>query len=104
MTAWTTLASKELSTFASSLPRHRLQRAGSVAGSVAGIFYTGEVDWLAEVSVTEQILWEFPNPGKPSMRKQCVPGSFLPAHAQEPGNEAKSRYTTGTKKSVHFAE
>ena len=22
------------------------------------------------------------------MRKQCVPGSFLPAHAQEPGNEA----------------
>ena len=23
------------------------------------------------------------------MRKLCVPGSFLPAHAQEPGNEAK---------------
>ena len=23
------------------------------------------------------------------MRKQCVPGSFLPAHAREPGNEAK---------------
>ena len=22
------------------------------------------------------------------MRKQCVPGSFLSAHAQEPGNEA----------------
>ena len=22
------------------------------------------------------------------MRKQCVPGSFLPAHAREPGNEA----------------
>ena len=25
--------------------------------------------------------------GKLSMRKQCVPGSFLPTHAQEPGNE-----------------
>ena len=23
------------------------------------------------------------------MHKQCVPGSFLPAHAREPGNEAK---------------
>ena len=28
--------------------------------------------------------------GKVSMRKQCVPGSFLPAHAREPGNEARS--------------
>ena len=24
------------------------------------------------------------------MRKQCVPGSFLPAHAREPGNEART--------------
>ena len=23
------------------------------------------------------------------MRKQCVPGSFFPAHALEPGNEAR---------------
>ena len=23
------------------------------------------------------------------MRKPCVPGSFLPAHAREPGNETK---------------
>ena len=50
---------------------------------------------LAEVSVTEQVLQEiskFPeNLGKLSMRKQCVLGSFLPAHAREPGNEASSR-------------
>ena len=26
--------------------------------------------------------------GKLSVRKQCVPGSFLPAHARETGNEA----------------
>ena len=38
---------------------------------------------LAGVSVTEQILREFPEIlGKLSMRKQCVPGSVLPAHAR----------------------
>ena len=40
----------------------------------------------------EQVLWEiskFPEIlGKLSMHKQCVPGSFLPAHIREPGNEA----------------
>ena len=59
---------------------------------MAGSFYTREVGVLAEVSVTEQVLREiskFPEIlGKLSMRKQCVPGSFLPAHAREPGNEA----------------
>ena len=49
--------------------------------------------YLAEVGVTEQILRKFPNSqkswGELSMRKQCVPGSFLSAHALEPGNEAK---------------
>ena len=61
---------------------------------MAGSFYTREVGVLAEVSVTEQVLREiskFPEIlGKLSMRKQCVPGSFLPAHAREPGNEASS--------------
>ena len=48
--------------------------------------------YLVEVSVTEQILRKiskFPEIlGELSMRKQCVPGSFLSAHALEPGNEA----------------
>ena len=48
--------------------------------------------YLAEVGVTEQILRtisKFPEIlGELSMRKQCVPGSFLSAHALEPGNEA----------------
>ena len=52
-----------------------------------------KVGVLADVSVTEQVLRKiskFPEIlGKLSMRKQCVPGSFLPAHAREPGNEAK---------------
>ena len=59
---------------------------------MAGSFYTREVGVLAEVSVTEQVLREiskFPEIlGKLSMRKQCVPGSFLPAHTREPGNKA----------------
>ena len=66
----------------SSLPRHCPHTVQSVAGS----FYTREVGVIAEVSVTEQVLWEiskFPEIlGKLSMRKQCVPGSFLPAHAR----------------------
>ena len=38
---------------------------------------------LAEVSVTEQILQKFPEIlGKLTMCKQCVPGFFLPTHAQ----------------------
>ena len=51
-----------------------------------------EVGVLAEVSVTESVLREISKFSeileKLSMRKQCVPGSFLPAHTQEPGNEA----------------
>ena len=35
-----------------------------------------------EISKFPEILGEL------SMRKQCVPGSFFSAHAQEPGNEA----------------
>ena len=62
---------------------------------MAGSFYTRAVGVLAEVSVTEQVLREiskFPEIlGKLSMRKQCVPGSFLPAHAREPGNEGSMR-------------
>ena len=34
------------------------------------------------------------------MRKQCVPGSFFSAHAQEPGNEAKSRHTSYIEKGI----
>ena len=38
---------------------------------------------------TVPLFSEFPEIlGELSMRKQCVPGSFLSAHAQEPGNEA----------------
>ena len=49
--------------------------------------------FLVEVSVTEQILQKFPPEilGELSMRKQCVPGSFFSAHAQEPGNKANSQ-------------
>ena len=47
--------------------------------------------FLAEVSVTEQILRKFPKfpeiLGKLSMHKQCVPGYFFSAHAQEPSWE-----------------
>ena len=47
---------------------------------------------LAEVSVTEQILREFP---KLSMHKQCVPALFFPP-THEPGNEANGyRKVTG---------
>ena len=53
---------------------------------------TREVGVIADVSITEQVLREiskFPEIlGKLSMRKQCVPGSFRPTHAWEPGNEA----------------
>ena len=37
---------------------------------------------FTEISKFPEILGEL------SMRKQCVPGSFLSAHALEPGNEA----------------
>ena len=40
-----------------------------------------------EISKFPEILGEL------SMRKQCVPGSFSSAHAQEPGNEASQLYT-----------
>ena len=53
-----------------------------------------EVGVFTKVSVTEQVLLEISKfleiLGKLSMRKQCVPGSFLPAHAREPGNEANT--------------
>ena len=40
-------------------------------------------------SVTEPKISKSPEIlGELSMRKQCVPGSFFSAHAQEPGNEA----------------
>ena len=55
-------------------------------------FIREKLAYFAEVSVTEQILWKiskFPEIlGELSMRKQCVPGSFLSAHALEPGNKA----------------
>ena len=38
---------------------------------------------LRKISQFPEILGEL------SMRKQCVPDSFLSAHALEPGNEAK---------------
>ena len=60
--------------------------------------------YLAEVSVTEQILRtisKFPEIlGELSMRKQCVPGSFLSAHALEPGNEARDETTLFTDSEV----
>ena len=89
MNAWTIPASEEPSTFIapSSLSTHSV-----VSGRQP--LYEREVGVLAEVSVTEQVLREiskFPEIlGKLSMRKQCVPGSFLPAHAREPGNEDRS--------------
>ena len=74
---------------------------------MAGSFYTREVGVLTEVSVTEQVSREISeilgkleiiyttyiffidiyiiyifSLGKLSMRKQCVPGSFLPAHTR----------------------
>ena len=46
---------------------------------------------LAEVCITEQSLWVFPNPRYPgenlSMHKQCVPGSFSPPPCTRPKNE-----------------
>ena len=55
-----------------------------------------EVGVLTEVSVTEQVLQEiskFPEIlGNLRMRKQCIPGSFLPAYAREPGNKARTDY------------
>ena len=48
---------------------------------MAGIFHTGEVSSLVEVSVTEQILQKFPNSEELNMHKQCEPGSLFPTHA-----------------------
>ena len=72
----------------SSLLRHRPHRAWSGTGT----FYAGEVGipyggWCNGADFTE--ISKFPEIlGELSMRKQCVPGSFLSAHALEPGNEA----------------
>ena len=67
---------------------------------MAASFIQEKLVCLAEVSVTEQVLWKiskFPEIlGKLSMRKQCVPGSFFSAHAQEPRNEAKTSATMAT--------
>ena len=55
-------------------------------------FIREKLAYLAEVSVMEQIsrkISKFPEILEElSMRKQCVPGSFFSAHAQEPGNES----------------
>ena len=70
------------------LLHHRPHRAWSGTGT----FYTGEVGipyggWCNGADFTE--ISKFPEIlGELSMRKQCVPGSFLSAHALEPGNEA----------------
>ena len=72
----------------SSLLRHRPHRAWSGTGT----FYAGEVGipyggWCNGADFTE--IPKFPEIlGELSMRKQCVPASFLSAHALEPGNEA----------------
>ena len=50
---------------------------------------------LTEVSVMDRLYGNFQVPkilGELSMRKQCVPGSFL--SAREPGNEARVSYDT----------
>ena len=52
-----------------------------------------EVGVLAEFSVTDRFYGKFSNLGKLSMLKHCVPGSFLPTHAREPGNKAKLNQT-----------
>ena len=71
-----------------SLLRHRPHRAWSGIGTC----YTGEVGipcggWCNGADFTE--ISKFPEIlGELSMCKQCVPGSFFSAHAQEPGNEA----------------
>ena len=69
----------------SSLLRHRPHRAWSGTGT----FYAGEVSipcggWCNGADFTE--ISKFPE--ILGMREQCVPGSFLSAHALEPGNEA----------------
>ena len=75
----------------SSLLRHRPHRAWSGTGT----FYAGEVGilcggWCNGADFTE--ISKFPEIlGELSMRKQCVPGSFLSAHALEPGNEASAQ-------------
>ena len=59
---------------------------------MTGTFYAGEVDipcggWCNGADFTK--ISKFPEIlGELSMRKQCVPGSFFSAHAQEPGNKA----------------
>ena len=86
MNACTIPASKELSTFV-------VPSSSSTQSVVSDrhLLYRKSA-YLAEVSVTEHILRKiskFPEIlGELSMRKQCVPGSFLSAHTLEPGNEA----------------
>ena len=59
---------------------------------MAGNFYAREVGVLAE-QVLQEISKFAEILGKLSMGKQSVPGSFLPTHAREPGNEATERFT-----------
>ena len=77
---WTIPASEEPSTFIAPSSSSTQCSQWQVA------LKTREVGVLAEVSVTEQVLRKiskFPEIlGKLSMCKQCVPDSFLLAHAQ----------------------
>ena len=85
--AWIILVSKELIAFiapSSSSTQERGEWQASVARKKSAC--------LTEVSVAGRFYCKIPrNPGELSMRKQCVPGSFFSAHAQEPGNEAIQR-------------
>ena len=60
------------------------------------LLYGEKLVCLAEVSVTKHALQKiskFPEIlGELRMRKQCVPGSFFSAHAQEAGNEPRMTY------------
>ena len=88
MNALTTLASEQLSTF--------IAPSSSAESVVSSRHLSYGRSWRASRRLVyqrlrytnfrgpEQILQQFPSSqkvlGKPSMRKQCVPGSFLPAH------------------------
>ena len=63
------------------------------AWSATGIFYTGEVSILAEVSVTEQILRNFQiprNPGGSEHAQTVCTRLLFSAHALDPGNDCRN--------------
>ena len=77
--------------------RHSLVIVCRECGQWQTSFIQEKLACLAEVSVTADFtgISKFPEIlGKLSMRKQCVPGSFVPAHTREPGNEARDVCTT----------